>query len=103
MTPNQFWEEDPDEFWAYWDAYEMKVHDDAVESNIKAFNQGQYMVFAIAQCLQFTKHPKKIYPKEPFKLGKKKKVEITNDDYQEIRKVQMQIMDKIFNSKTDNK
>lgn len=99
MTPNQFWEEDPDEFWAYWDAYEMKQHDDAVESNIKAFNQGQYMVMAIAHCLQFTKHPKQIYPKEPFKLKSNKKVEITNEEYQEIRKIQMIQMEKMFNSK----
>lgn len=99
MTPHQFWEDDPDDFWAYWDAYQMRKHDDAVESNIKAFNQGQYMLLAIAQCLQFTKHPKKIYPKEPFKLKSDKKLKITNEEYQEMRKVQMMQMEKIFNSK----
>ena len=100
MTPSQFWEDDPDDFWAYWDAYQMKKQEEAIISNVNAFNQGQYMMLAIAQCLQFSKHPKKIYPKEPFKLKSEKKKEMTNEEYQEIRKAQMIQMEKIFNSKT---
>ena len=98
MTPHQFWEEDPDYFWAYWDAYEKSIKDRAKESNINAFNQGQYFVLALTHCLQFTKHPKKIYPKEPLPLAGDNKVEMTNEDYQEIRKIQMMQMEKLFNS-----
>lgn len=98
MTPERFWEDDPDEFWAYWDAYEMRKTDEARESNIKAFNLGQYFMLAIAQNLQFTKHPKQIYPKKPFDLVKDKKVKLTQKEYEEIRKVQMMRLDKMFNS-----
>ena len=99
MTPNQFWEDDPEEFWAYWDAYKMIKEDEAVEANIKAFNLGQYIMLAVAQNLQFTKHPKQIYPKKPFDLRKDKKVKLTQEEYEEIRKVQMMQMDKMFNTK----
>lgn len=98
MTPHQFWEDDPDDLWAYWDAYQMKKKEEAIEENIKAFNQGQYMVFAIAQCLQFSKHPKQIYPKQPFSLANNKKVQLTQEEYEELRKVQLQNLDKKFNS-----
>ena len=98
MTPERFWEDDPDEFWAYWDAYEMAKKDDAIESNIKSFNQGQYFLLAIAHCLQFNKHPKQIYPKKPFDLTKDKKVELNKEEYEAIRKCQMIEMDKMFNA-----
>ena len=98
MTPDQFWEDDPEDFWIYWDAYQMKKHDDAVESNMKSFNLGQYFMLAIAQCLQDSKHPKQIYPKKPFDLGKPKKVELTQQEYEAIRKAQIIQMDKMFNA-----
>lgn len=99
MTPEQFWEDDPDLFWAYWDAFEMKKKDDATESNIKAFNQGHYFLLAIAHCLQFNKHPKQIYPRKPFDLSSDKKVKLNQEQYEAIRKLQMREMDKQFNSK----
>lgn len=98
MTPERFWDGDPDDFWVYWDAYEMRKKDEAIESNIKAFNQGQYMVLAIAHCLQFTKHPKRIYPKEPLGLKDGGKVQLTKSEYEEIRKIQAQAMVERFNS-----
>ena len=98
MTPEQFWEDDPEYFWNYWDAYELRKKEDAKESNIKAFNQGQYFMLAIAQCLQFTKSPKQIYPKKPFALNSDKKVQITQKEYEEVRKIQMQAMERRFNS-----
>lgn len=99
MTPEQFWEDDPELFWNYWDAFEMKKKEDAREANIRAFNQGQYMVLAIAQCLQFTKHPKQIYPKQPFGLSNERKVQMTQQQYEEIRKIQLQSMAKRFENK----
>ena len=101
MTPQQFWEEDPDYFWAYWDAYEMKKQEEAKEQNIYSYNLAQYIFLAVQECLQFSKNPKKIFPREPFKLGfeKEKEKQMTNEEYQEIRKVQMMQMDKIFNAK----
>lgn len=98
MTPERFWDGDPDDLWAYWDAYEMKQQDDARIENVKAFNQGQYFLLAIRDCLQFTKNPKRIYPKEPFKLNSDKKVQITQKEYEEIRKIQAKAMVERFNS-----
>lgn len=99
MTPKQFWEDDPDDLWAYWDAYEMRKKQEAVEENIKAFNQGQYFLMAIAHCLQFTKHPKQIYPKKPFALSSDKKVQLTQKEYEELRKIQLKNLSDKFNSK----
>ena len=98
MTPEQFWEDDPEYFWNYWDAYEARKKEEAREENAKAFNQGQYFMLAIAHCLQFTKHPKKIYPKQPFPLKSDKKVQMTQKEYEEIRKIQAKSMVERFNS-----
>ena len=96
MTPQQFWDDDPNDLWAYWDAYEQRKKQEAEEDNIRAFNQGQYFLCAIAQCLQFSKHPKQIYPKKPFPLGNDKKTKMTQKEYEEIRKIQMQKLAKRF-------
>lgn len=103
MTPEQFWEQDPNLFWAYWDAYEETQRIRAKEANINAFNQGQYFLLALTQCLQFSKNPKKIYPKEPLPLScDNKKVELTPEQYQEIRKAQMMEMTKRFKASKNN-
>lgn len=98
MTPNQFWNDDPDDLWAYWEAYQDKAKEMAEINNANAFNQGQYFLCALAQCLQFSKHPKQIYPKKPFALSGNKKVQMTQNEYEEIRKIQMQELEKRFNS-----
>ena len=98
MTPKQFWEDDPDDLWAYWEAYQEKQKEMAQIYNIRAFNQGQYFVCAIAQCFQFSKNPKQIYPKKPFPL-KDEKVQLSQQEYEEIRKIQLQQMVKRFNEK----
>lgn len=101
MTPEQFWFEDPCLFWSYWDAYEMRKKEEYREQNIYAYNLSSYIYLAIKDSLQFIKNPKKIFPQKPFELSfdKKENKKITNEEYQEIRKVQMMQMDKIFNSK----
>lgn len=98
MTPERFWDGDPDDFWVYWDAYEMSKKDEARQANIYAFNQGQYFLLALAHVLQFSKHPKKIYPKEPLGLKNDKKVQMTQEEYEEIRKIQAKSMVERFNS-----
>ena len=104
MTPNEFWNEDPQHFWAYWDAYEMKKEEEAREANIQAFNQGQYFLLAMAHVLQFTKNPKRIYPKKPLELKNTKNKnnksnKMTQEEYEEIRKIQLQQRVARFNSK----
>ena len=98
MTPNQFWNEDPDYFWAYLSAYEEKTKEMVDYDNCKAFNQGQYFMLAIAHCLQFGKSHKQIYPKKPLGLEKNQKVQMTQEQYEEIRKIQLKQMEERFNS-----
>ena len=99
MTPEQFWEDDPELFWNYWYAYEMRKKEESREDNIRAFNLGTYFMLAIGQCLQFTKHPKQIYPKKPLGINSDKKVQMTQKEYEEIRKVQMQALARKFEQK----
>lgn len=99
MTPKQFWEDDPEDLWAYWDAYQEKQKEMARIANINAFNQGQYILLAVAQCLQFSKHPKQIYPKKPFPLYSENKEPMTQQEYEDVRKVQLQKMVADFNKK----
>ena len=79
-------------------AYEQKKWDEAKEANAKAFNQGQYFLLALAHALQFSKNPKRIYPKEPLKLNGDKSVKLTQKEYDEIRKIQIQQLEERFNS-----
>lgn len=90
MTYDQFWNDDPDIFWVYLEAYEQEQKAKFEYDNSVAFLQGQYFLLAIAQCLQFSKHPKNIYPKKPFELSKNKVSEqVKQMQYEEIRKAQM--------------
>jgi hypothetical protein len=101
MTREEFWDEDPQLFWAFWDAYEQRKDEEAREENVKAFNQGQYFMLALGQVLQFTKNPKKIYPKKPLEMKSSKKTEskMTQQQYEEIRKIHLQERIARFNSK----
>lgn len=97
MTPVQFWEEDAELFWVYLEAYEQEQKARFEYDNSVAFLQGQYFMLAIAQCLQFGKHPKKIYPKKPFNVGKDEaspQVKAMQDE--EIRKAQMKARCEMF-------
>lgn len=98
MTPEQFWDDDPEYFWNYWDAYEMRKKEEAKEANIKAFNQGQYFVLALNHCLQFSKHPKQIYPKKPLSLASDRRVKMTQEQYEDMRSVQIRRIAERFNS-----
>ena len=99
MTPDQFWNDDPELMGAYLEAYQQKFEEKLEYDNSVAYLQGQYFMLAIAQCLQFSKSPKKIYPKKPLELGNKKKKnkQMSQKDYEEIRKIQVQNMVKQFN------
>lgn len=90
MTPVQFWEEDTELFWVYLEAYEQEQKAKFEYDNNVAFLQGQYFMMAIAQCLQFSKHPKQIYPKKPFDVGRNEiSPEVKAMQQEEIRKAEM--------------
>lgn len=100
MTPTQFWDEDPDLFWIYLEAYEQEQKSRFEYDNSVAFLQGQYFLLAIAQCLQFSKHPKKIYPKKPFELSKNEVSEqVKQMQWEQERKAQMKARCEMFRKK----
>ena len=90
MTPDQFWNDDPDLLGMYLEAYEQEQKAKFEYDNSVAFLQGQYFLMAIAQCLQFSKHPKSIYPKKPFDLSPNQVSEqVKQMQFEEERKAQM--------------
>lgn len=102
MTPHQFWHDDPDDLWAYCEAYEQKQKEMVKYDNIKSYNLGQYFLLAISQCLQFSKTPKQIYPKKPFDILKEEKKELTPDEISSIRKANFMRMEKLLKIRKEN-
>ena len=97
MSWEQFWDDDPDIFWTYLEAYEQEQKANFEYDNSVAFLQVQYFMMAIAQCLQFSKHPKKIYPKKPFNISKDETPEeIKQMQFMEMRKAEMKARVKMF-------
>lgn len=97
MSWEQFWDDDPDIFWTYLEAYEQEQKANFEYDNSVAFLQGQYFMMAIAQCLQFSKHPKKIYPKKPFNISKDETPEeIKQMQFMEMRKAEMKARVEMF-------
>ena len=107
MTPEQFWNDDPDYFWAYLEAYEQEKRAQLEYDNQVAFLQGLYFTKALAQCLQFTKVPKKIYPKKPISLNLTEDSEERKfrefEEYESKRKAQMKMLAKQFELKNKTK
>lgn len=97
MTYEQFWYEEPEMFWVYLEAFEQEQKARFEYDNSVAFLQGQYFMLAIAQCLQFSKHPKKIYPKKPFNVSKDETPEeIKQMQFMEMRKAEMKARAEMF-------
>lgn len=97
MTYEQFWYEESEMFWVYLEAFEQEQKARFEYDNSVAFLQGQYFMLAIAQCLQFSKHPKKIYPKKPFNVSKDETPEeIKQMQFMEMRKAEMKARAEMF-------
>lgn len=78
LTLEQFWEDDPELFFVYLEAYNENKKQELEEQNLMAYIQGQYFCLAVAQNLQMSKSPKRIYPDKPFSLfGDSQKIEET--------------------------
>lgn len=92
MTYEQFWYDDPDLFFSYLEAYEIKMKQKMQYDNQMAFIQAQYNLLALQQVLQFSKSPKKIFPKKPFDIFNEKQ-DMTPQEkhlqYEEDRKIMM--------------
>ena len=72
----EFWEDDPDYFWNYLDAYNKQQELRFEYDNAISHLMGQYMCLAVAQ--NFSK--KDIYPKKPFDIQSKNNNNINNKE-----------------------
>ena len=74
--------------------------------NYMAHIQATYNLMALQQVLQFSKHPKKIFPKKPFDLGFSEKstkpLAVRQKEYEEMREIQLKEMCERFNSKQND-
>ena len=70
MTYEQFWEDNPQLFWAYGRAYQLKKSIEEKENDINAWNIGHYVLMALYQnsSSMFSKQKKEIYPKKPITM-----------------------------------
>lgn len=80
MSSREFWEEDPQLYWAYRTFYLQKIKNEAEELNYKSWLEGSYTYLAVSIALNnaFSKN-KKEYPKELLGATKEK----TKTDLQE--------------------
>lgn len=96
MSINEFWEGDPDLFWAYRFSYFERMKQDQQASNFKAWLQGAYfheaVSIALANAFTKDKRQKIPYSAKPYNLTKE-------DEEEEIkeksRKLEMQIRNRI--------
>ena len=100
MNYDQFWNDDPELFFSYLEAYEMRMKTQMQYDNQMAFIQGQYYLLALQQVLQFKTPVKKIYPKKPFDILGSEQKQLTPEEKQlqseEIRKLKMKELSAIF-------
>lgn len=73
MSYEQFWNDDPQIFWIYSNAYNKNKEIEFKEKNYYSWLNGQYTLLAMSQVMSnaFSKSKHNIYPKQPF--GEEKK------------------------------
>lgn len=103
MTYDQFWNDEPELFLSYLEAYEMRMKSQMQYDNQMAFIQGQYNLLALQQVLQFSKPIKKIYPKKPFDILGSEQKHLTPEEkqmqFEETRKMKMKELSTMFKNR----
>lgn len=92
MNSDDFWYGEPQLFFSYAKAYEMRMEQQAEYDNIIAWRQGLYNVYAIGQCPVGGNKVK--YPKKPFEITKKDEMPLNMRV--EMRKERMRKMTRDF-------
>lgn len=89
MSVKEFWEDDPDLFWAYRFSYIQKIKQNQEMANTNMWLQGAYVYEAVSVALSnaFSK-TKSTYSKEPYNLYN------TKED--KINKLQMQLKNRVI-------
>ena len=95
MSVNEFWEENPDLFWAYRFSYYERKRNEEQETNFKLWLQGAYFFDAITTALanSFGKGKKHNYVEKPYCLSKE---EAEEEHKKEQSKLETQIKNRIF-------
>ena len=95
MSSKEFWEDDPQLYWAYRTFYLQKIKSDTESMNYQAWLQGSYTCIAVSVALNNAFSKKKIeYPSKP--LGKDE-----NKPKTELQEELEQIKDKDVRQQTE--
>ena len=95
MSSKEFWEDDPQLYWAYRTFYLQKIKSDTESMNYQAWLQGSYTCIAVSVALNNAFSKKKIeYPSKP--LG-----EDENEPKTELQEKLEQIKDKDVRQQTE--
>lgn len=74
MSSKEFWEDDPQLYWAYRTFYLQKIKNDAETSNYEAWLKGSYTCVAVSVALNNAFAKKKVsYPDKPLGAEKHQK------------------------------
>lgn len=89
MSVKEFWEDDPELFWAYRFSYIQKLKQNQEIINTNMWLQGAYIYEAISVALSnaFSK-TKSTYAKEPYNLS--------NNKEDKVNKLQMQLKNRVM-------
>lgn len=89
MSVKEFWEDDPELFWAYRFSYIQKIKQEQEINNINMWLQGAYIYEAVSVALSnaFSK-TKSTYAKEPYNLS--------NNKVDKVNKLQMQLRNRVM-------
>ena len=92
MSANEFWEGNPDLFWAYRFSYYTRMKSEQEDMNFQAWLQGAYIHEAVSVALHnsFGKGQKASYPKKPYILTKEQ-------EEREIQRQQVELETRIRN------
>lgn len=94
MSVKEFWEENPDLFWAYRFSYYTRVREEEEKTNFELWLQGAYFYDALCVALSnsFGKGKQQKYVEKPFSLTQEKQEE---EKQKEANKLETQIKNRI--------
>lgn len=101
MSMKEFWNDDPDLFWAYRFSYYKKEKRRQEELNYKAWLQGAYIYEAVSVALANAFSSQKIdYSKEPYSNKKTEKIKEVNSVVTRLKDRVKEVQDMFNKSST---
>lgn len=105
MSVKEFWEDDPELFWAYRFSYIQKVKQDQEINNQVAWLQGAYFYEAISVALSnaFSKNSNLKYSQQPYCLNEQESKERQAQNLQMQLKNRVMQVQKVFGGEENGK